>query len=177
MSTNLVKAVFAVVVTFSCATALRADSLDITLTQASQTVVQGTTVVSFDATVFNPSSSSETLYLNGDSWTTNSPLVIVDDSPFNANAPIDLAPGDSSGQFQIFNVDLSPSAAPDLYTGVFSILGGADGGAGTAFDDLADASFSLQVTNPVAAPEPGILLLLGSGLAGLALLRRRTIPI
>ena len=49
----------------------RAQTLDLTLLDATQTVIQGTTVVAFDATVFNPSTTA-TIYLNGDAATTAS---------------------------------------------------------------------------------------------------------
>ncbi|MGA9882349.1 MAG: PEP-CTERM sorting domain-containing protein [Candidatus Acidiferrales bacterium] len=148
--------------------ASRADSLDVTLTEASQTVLQGTTVVEFDASILNPS-TTDTVYLNADISTTDSLLVSVDDGPFFANAPYFLDPGASSGTFALFNVDLPTDLADGTYTGVFSILGGPDGGAGTASDDLADANFSVDVTSLVPTPEPGTLILLLSGLLGLAL--------
>ncbi|HWO32960.1 MAG TPA: PEP-CTERM sorting domain-containing protein, partial [Candidatus Acidoferrum sp.] len=44
------------------------------------------------------------------------------------------------------------------------------------FDDLVDINYSVTVTAPTtAAPEPGTLLLLASGLASLGLLMRRSI--
>jgi hypothetical protein len=65
----------------------------------------------------------------------------------------------------------TPVGTYDLNT--YSIFGGADGGTGSAFDDLADVNFSITVANPVSAPEPSLLLLLGSGLVCLVLLRRK----
>src|SRR5277367_4203547 len=84
----------------------RAQSLDVTLIDADQTVIQGTTVIDFEATVFNPSSTA-TIYLNDGSGTTSSPVLAVDDSPFFVNAPLSLAPGQSSGPFELFAVDLA----------------------------------------------------------------------
>jgi hypothetical protein len=53
----------------------------------------------------------------------------VNDAPFNANAPIFLDPGASSGPFELFDVIVDPSAAPAAYSGnLFSIFGGPDGG-------------------------------------------------
>jgi hypothetical protein len=150
--------------------ASRADTLDVTLTDATQSVVQGTTEVEFDATVSNSSTSAETIFLNGDSSTTSSSLVSVDDTPFLNNAPFSLDPGTSSGPFAIFDVALDPSLGPGEYTGSFSILGGSDGG---SFDDVGDASFTVDVTSPVAAPEPSTLLLVGTGLVSLVFLRRK----
>jgi len=155
----------------------RAQSLDVTLIDADQTVSQGTTVIDFEATVFNPSSTA-TIYLNDGSGTTSSPVLAVDDSPFFVNAPLSLAPGQSSGPFELFAVDLAATAALGSYTGnVFSIQGGADGGSFTAFNDLADTKFSVSVTGTtMAAPEidpasamSALTLLLGS----LAVLRGR----
>jgi len=169
--TNLWKTGLTIALAFAWATALQADTLNVTLTTANQTVVEGTTLVVFEATVSNPS-ATDTIYLNGDSSTTDSTLVSLDDSPFFANAPLFLAPGDSRGPFEIFDLNLDPSLGPGLYTGVFSILGGADGGASTAFDDLADISFSVNVTSPVTTPEPASFLLLSISLISLGFLRR-----
>jgi hypothetical protein len=148
---------------------VHADTLDVSLTQATLSVVQGTTLVAFDAVVSNPSSSVETIYLNGDSTTTSSSLVSVDDAPFFANSPFFLDVGTASGPFEIFDVLLDPSLGPGVYTGTFSILGGGDGG---IFDDVGDANFTIEITAPVATPEPTTLLMLGTGLLSLACLRR-----
>jgi len=59
--------------------------------------------------------------------------------------------------------------APGTYTGVFSILGGPDGGTNIDFSDLSDSSFTVIVT-----PEPATIFLLASGLLGLGLLKRQT---
>lgn len=163
---NLAVATLVLVVTPWLAPTSRADSLDVALTETSQRVVQGTTVVEFDATISNPS-ATDTIYLNGDSWTTDSLLVTVDDTPFDVNAPLFLGPGASSGPFALFDVDLPSDLADGTYTGVFSILGGPDGGADTAFADLADVDFTVDVTSPVATPEPGTFSLLAFGLLGL----------
>ncbi len=163
-------------VTAGLAPASRAQTLDLTLLDASQTVTQGTSVVAFDATVFN--ASAATIYLNDASGTTSSSSLLVDDSPFFANAPLSLAPGQSSGPFELFAVDLTRNTSAGSYSGNdFQIQGGADGGTFTAFNDLADAKFSVTVaSSPVAAPEidpasalSSITVLLGS----LALLRGR----
>lgn len=149
---------------------VRADTLDVSLTQATLSVVQGTALVAFDATVSNPLSSSGTIFLNGDSSTTSSSLVSVDDAPFFANSPLSLDPGTSSGPFEIFDVLLDPSLGPGVYTGTFSILGGADG---SAVDDVGDVNFTVDVTAPVTTPEPTALLMLGTGLLTLVFFRRR----
>ena len=158
---------------------LRADSLNVTLVQVSQTVAQGTTVVTFYATITNPS-TTDTVYLNGTGGGTGSPDLTLDDSPFDLNAPFFLAPLASSGAipFALFNVDLDPGTPAGIYneaSNIFSITGGPDGGAGTDFDDLADVPFSITVTgSSTTAPEPGTNLLLVCGLALLALASQRT---
>lgn len=154
----------------------RAQTLDLTLLDANQTVTQGTTVVAFDATVFN--ASTATIYLNGDAATTTSSSLSVDDSPFFANAPFLLAPGQSSGPFELFAVDLATNTSVGSYIGNdFQIQGGADGGSFTAFGDVADANFSVTVaSSTVTVPEiepasalSAVALLLGS----IAVLRGR----
>lgn len=154
----------------------RAQTLDLTLLDPNQTVTQGTTVVAFDATILN--ASTATIYLNGDAATTPSSFLSVDDSPFFANAPYSLAPGQSSGPFELFDVDLATNTGVGSYLGNdFEIQGGADGGMFTAFGDVADAQFSLTVaSSTVTVPEiepasalSALSLLLGS----LAVLRGR----
>jgi hypothetical protein len=58
----------------------------------------------FDATVTN--NTGQLVYLNGDSWSVDSPL-IVNDSQYNTNSPLSLATGVSfSGE--LFAVDVPP---------------------------------------------------------------------
>jgi hypothetical protein len=134
-----------------------AQTFDLTLLDPDASVTQGTTSIAFDAIISNPSLTA-TLYLNGDSFSTSSTLLTVNDSPFDANAPISLAPGQSSGEIELFDVDLSKTIPVGTYSGsnVFSILGGADGGSGTAFSDLADAKFSVTVNGPTSVMAPEI---------------------
>jgi hypothetical protein len=170
---NAILAAVGVLLVAACPNSVRADSLDVTLTQADQTVLLGTTTVAFDATISNPS-STDTVYLNSDSAAIPSSFLTLDDAPFFNNAPIFLNPGASSGPFELFDVSLDPNTPVGTYDlNTYSIFGGADAGVFTAFDDLADANFSITVASPTPVPEPSTLLLLGSGLASLALLRRK----
>jgi hypothetical protein len=105
------------------------------------------------------------VYLNSDSYNVDSPLT-VDDSPY-ATFPLSLNPGDSYTAV-LFNVDIPLGTSFGYYNGHFSILGGSDG---DAQDSLATADFNIDVT-----PEPSSLVLLLTGMAGLAgTLRRRLI--
>jgi hypothetical protein len=166
--TYLIKAGLGVVLMLASVAVSHADSLSVTSTDPSQTILQGTTVVTFDETITNL--SADTLFLNSDGALTDSTLVSVDDSPFLTNAPFFLDALSSSGPFALFNVDLPANLAPGLYTGTFSIFGGTDSGAS---DDLADVNFSVTVSSPVAStPEPESIFLLISGLVGLAAFRR-----
>lgn len=150
--------------------AARADVLDITLVDATPTVVQSatTTVVGFDASLSNP--TTDTVYLNNDSSNTYNPSVTVDDSPFNS-WPLSLAPGDSYSAL-LFNVSLAPNLGPGVYTGIFAIEGGTSS---ADFSEVAGANFSITVEGLTPTPEPSTLFLFGSGLlASWGFLRRKT---
>lgn len=163
----------AVLALLAWSTPLRADSLDVTLDQPTITVPVGTTEVTFTGTITNPS-TTDTVYVNSDSSTTSSTLIAVDDTPFlDFIIPAFLAPGANSGDIQLFNVDLDPSTAAGIYTGVYTLYGGPDGGTGTDSSDLVDIPFTIDVTSPVPAPESGSLLMLGLGLLAIVALRRR----
>ena len=150
----------------------QAQTLDLTLLDANQTVVQGTTTVAFDATIVNPSTTA-TIYLNAASASAASSLLTVDISPFFANAPFSLAPGQSSGAFELFAVDFAPNTPVGSYIGNdFQVQGGADGGTLSAFNDLADAHFSISVTSAVPEPSTYVLMLAGICLLGFESRRR-----
>lgn len=139
-----------------------ADSVGVSLTQTSQTAAPGSTIA-FDATITNQS-STDTVYLNGDSSVTSSTLLTVDDTPFLTNFPFWIDPSEASGPFALFNVFIDPSTPYGTYDfNSFSILGGLDG---SAFDTLNTAEFSVIVASPVSTPEPKTFVLLLIGLVG-----------
>lgn len=137
----------------------KADSFTVTLTPAFQSGDQS--VFAFDATITN--NSVRTVYLNGDSLYVDSPLTI-DDSPYDNDWPLTLGPGDSYSGL-LFNVDVPPDTLGD-YSGYFQVLGGHYNS--NELYPIGTADFEVQVT-----PEPSSLLLLGTGLIGLALNVRR----
>jgi hypothetical protein len=145
-------------------TAARADSLSIVLAAPFQSGVEGLVdEFQFNATVTNE--SAQTVDLNGDDFSVDAPLS-VDDSPFNSY-PLSLGPGDSYTGV-LFNVDVPLTTPQGLYAGSFEIIGG---GPTDYTDVVGAANFNVQIT-----PEPSSLLLMVSGLAGLAgTLRRRLV--
>lgn len=152
---------------FACGS--RADSVDVSLTQTSQKAAPGSTVT-FAAAITNLS-STDTIYLNGDSSTTSSLLLTADDTPFLTNFPLSLDPGQVSGPFALFNVFIDPGTPDGTYDlNSFSILGGLNG---SAFDTLGAVAFSVSVASVVSTTEPGTLGLLLTGLVALGFLDRR----
>jgi hypothetical protein len=76
-----------------------------------------------------------------------------------------LAAGASSGPFDIFTVTIAAGKAPGIYSlNSFTILGGPDG---ITLNPVGSTNFTVDVLSPV--PEPGTLVLVGSGLLGLAI--------
>lgn len=129
----------------------------------------------FNLTLTNTSATDQ-IWLNGIGLTAASPFLSIDTDPFDVNAPLFLDPLESSGLFELIDVTIAPGTPDGPYIGNFvSIEGGADGGSGSAFDDLVDVSFDVDVQSvPSATPEPGSfgMLCAGALLVGLTKFRR-----
>ena len=110
-------------------------------------------------------------------WITSGNLTITgpagitfNDSAFLTNAPLNVAPGTSTGNFSFFDIFVSAAVAPGTYLGTFTVIGGPVQGSDSM---TLTKDFNIVVGQVGAVPEPTSMLLLGSGLGGAWLARRR----
>jgi hypothetical protein len=175
--------VFSLLLIIGLCQVARADILDVLLTNSDLTGAPGSSLAVF-ATISNPS-TTDTVYLNGDSSTTVSTFLTVDDTPFFNNAPFFLDPGANTGTtpFELFDVIIDPNTPAGVYSdNLFSILGGPDGGTFSDYSDLSDSYFNVTVT--ASTPEPNafwllltVLVISGLGRSKRKVLTFRTSPI
>lgn len=143
----------------------KADGVTLTLSTVSG--ASGSTVT-VDGTITND--SSNTVYLNGESFTLASSFINGDTTDFFLNAPISLDPGGSSGLIALFVFQIASGTPNGSYSGNFlDIIGG---GPSDFADTLASASYTADVVS-TATPEPSTLVLFGIGLLGFLPLRRK----
>lgn len=146
-----------------------ADSISFMLLNSNQSVTSKGGTLSYTGTITAAPTNTGFEYLNGDGITFSGPGA-VDLTPF-FNSPQFLTPGQSYTGV-LFTLAYGTGTAPGLYSGVFSILGGADE---TAVNTLGTGNFQANVTAPAVAvtPEPSSLLLLGTGMLAIFGVTRR----
>jgi hypothetical protein len=149
---------------------IKADPIILTLNQPLQVAPPGS-MLTFHGVFSNAGAAS--LFVNSASFTVvGSPSGFTfDANDFFAAVPLTVDSGFTIGPTSFFSVFLNSSVVPGSYTGSFIVLGGETEG-----DEipLALQEFTIQVSAATSlVPEPATLLLLGTGLAGLAAIARR----
>jgi hypothetical protein len=158
-----------------CVPAQSAILFDVTFDSPVQSGAPGD-ILQFFGTITYPAASGPTVYLNADSFSlTGFDVTAITD--LFANSPVSLDAGGSSGDIELFDITI-PNPFTDSCVGsadcggTYNILGGADGGAGTAQDVIGTANFTVDVQQPSGVPEPSSAVMLSSTLLLLLVARR-----
>lgn len=155
-----------VVTTISVGVA-QAGDISITFDNPSQTGNPGATL-RFFGTITNTDTNQgdSPIYLNLDSLNLALSDAVANDL-FLTDVPIDLVAGASSGDIELFDYTLAnPETEPfGPYLGTYGLLGGMDGGSGTAQATLVQVNFSVNVeATSTSTPEPSTFASFGVGL-------------
>ena len=182
MQKRLVKSIagllFFAVIAFGAAVRAQADAITISITNESHLrTVPGSTIL-LTGTLTNTTSS--VLFVNSSGGALNN------NQPPNTNIVLDafyfirpnqityiLQPGQSTGVISLVNLFINPAAPdPSVTLGTIDICGGANL---AACDQLGRAPFRVVVSTlpEPETPEPGSIVLLGTGIAGVAAAARR----
>ena len=158
MKLKMTLAVAALLTIALSSAAAYADTLTFTLSNPTVFIPLAGGSETLEATVSAPSTNGAAIFLNGDSFNITAP-VTLDDSDFFSDFPLSLAPG-TSFTGDLFVLTAPPNMPEGTYQGTFTLLGGPDG---NASNTLGTVNFS------VVTPEPSSILLMMTGMAGLAL--------
>lgn len=148
-------------------------ALILQLSPDNQSVAPGGTVT-FSGSLQN--TSAATISLDGLMVTTPGGLLDSDGSAFfSASAPRTVAAGATTSVYEWFRITVPSSlAGPQVVTGTVSVLTMvAMPFAPSLSEEVGRQTFTVNVLDPTAVPEPGTWALLGAGAAVLMMLRRR----
>lgn len=165
---KLVCAGIALCLVFLASTKVNADPVTFTVTNPNQVGTVGS-VLTFMGSLTNVAAPTVTIV--GDNFSGLPGFLTLDDTPFVINfLGQSIAGGGTLGPLSMFTVTIEAGAAPGVYNGVFSVFFDSDNG---SFQETNFQTFSITVLPDAVIPEPMTLLLLGSGLAGMAGLKLR----